>query len=259
MAVKLFRPERAERLFAGCTDTTLISCLQGVMGEVYGDREEDPESARAVLGDFSFFGGKPAEELVFLLSELEFHILVPGSGAWGRLIESCLGERVKPVLRYAIKKEPEVFDRELLLKAVSSLPDGYELKPIDEKLYDQCLEEKWSRDFVGNYPDYDTYRRLGLGMAVVKDGELVAGTSSYSSYSGGIEIEVGTREAYRRRGLAYACSAGLILACLERGLYPGWDAQNLWSVGLAGKLGYHFDREYVVYEYYGGKGPVTEK
>lgn len=254
MAVKLSRPERAEKLFAGCTDTTLFSCLQGIMGEVYGDQEECPEAARAVLGDFSFFGGKPMEELVFLLSEREFHILVPDSEEWGRLIESCLGAKVKPVLRYAIKKEPEIFDRDRLLKAVSSLPAGYQLKQIDEELYHQCLKEKWSRDFVGNYPDYDAYKRLGLGMAVVKDGELIAGTSSYSSYEGGIEIEVGTKEAYRRRGLAYACSAGLILTCLERELYPSWDAQNLHSVGLAEKLGYHFDREYMVYEYYGETG-----
>ena len=256
MIVKLERPERAEGLFEGCTDTTLFSCLQGVMGEVYGDDAERPEAARAVLGDFSFFGGKPTEGLLRLFEDLEFHILVPGSEGWERLIEACLSAKVKRVLRYGIKKEPEVFDRARLLQAASSLPEGYELRQIDEELYHQCRREKWSRDFVGNYPDYDAYRRLGLGMAVVRDGELIAGTSSYSSCLGGIEIEVGTKEVYRRKGFAYACSAGLILACLERGLYPSWDAQNLHSVGLAEKLGYHFDREYAVYEYYGEKEEV---
>ena len=34
MIVKLERPERSEGLFEGCTDTTLFSCLQGVMGLV---------------------------------------------------------------------------------------------------------------------------------------------------------------------------------------------------------------------------------
>ena len=34
----------------------------------------------------------------------------------------------------------------------------------------------------------------------------------------------------------------------EAGMYPSWDAQNLWSAALAEKLGYHLDREYVVYE-----------
>ena len=49
MIVKLEKPERAEALFEGCTDTTLFSCLQGVMGEVYGDDAERPEAARAVV------------------------------------------------------------------------------------------------------------------------------------------------------------------------------------------------------------------
>ena len=44
-------------------------------------------------------------------------------------------------------------------------------------------------------------------MAVLKDGELVAGASSYSTYDKGIEIEIDTREDHRRKGLAYACGA----------------------------------------------------
>lgn len=257
MIMELKEPKLAKELFADCSDTTLLSCLQGVMGQVYAKMAEDgktPESARAILGDFSFFGGKPSKELAGLEAAREFHILVPGTVKWSEAIEECLGTKVKRVLRYAIKKEPDIFDRKKLSLAAASLPEGFELKLIDEVLYYQCRKEKWSRDFVGNYPDYETYKKLGLGMAVVKDGELLAGTSSYSTYLGGIEIEVGTREDYRRRGLAYACSAGLILECLDRGLYPSWDAQNLNSVGLAKKLGYHFEREYPVYEYCGKEG-----
>ena len=67
-------------------------------------------------------------------------------------------------------------------------------------------------------------------------------------YDGGIEIQVGTKPEFRRQGLALACSAQLILACLSRGLYPSWDAQNKASVILAERLGYHFDFEYVAYE-----------
>ena len=52
----------------------------------------------------------------------------------------------------------------------------------------------------------------------------------------------------KRKGLAYVCGSKLILECLERGLYPSWDAQNKWSVALAEKLGYHFSHEYTAYE-----------
>ena len=101
---------------------------------------------------------------------------------------------------------------------------------------------------VSQYGDYATYKKLGLGVAVLKDKELVAGASSYSRYQEGIEIEIDTREDYRRNGLAYACGAKLILECLKRGLYPSWDAQNRCSLALAEKLGYHFSHEYVAYE-----------
>jgi RimJ/RimL family protein N-acetyltransferase len=40
----------------------------------------------------------------------------------------------------------------------------------------------------------------------------------------------------------------LIMECLDRGLYPSWDAANKGSVALAEKLGYHFEKEYVTYE-----------
>lgn len=78
--------------------------------------------------------------------------------------------------------------------------------------------------------------------------EIVAGASSYSSYKEGIEIEVDTKEEYRRKGLATVCSARLILECLDKGLYPSWDAQNKWSVALAEKLGYHYSHTYTAYE-----------
>jgi predicted GNAT family acetyltransferase len=76
---------------------------------------------------------------------------------------------------------------------------------------------------------------------------LVAGASSYSVYSGGIEIEIDTKPEYRRKGLATACGSKLILECLKRGLYPSWDAYDLRSAALAKKLGYQIDRPYVVF------------
>ena len=111
-----------------------------------------------------------------------------------------------------------------------------------------CRQNHWANDLVSQFKDYDAYRELGLGVVILREGELVAGASSYSRYRDGIEIEIDTREDYRRKGLAYVCGAKLILECLKRDLYPSWDAQNKWSVALAEKLGYQFDHEYIVYE-----------
>ena len=82
----------------------------------------------------------------------------------------------------------------------------------------------------------------------MKNGEIVAGASSYARYKDGIEIEVDTAESERRKGLATVACSALILNCLDEGLYPSWDAQNMDSVRLAEKLGYEYDHEYIVYE-----------
>lgn len=78
----------------------------------------------------------------------------------------------------------------------------------------------------------------------MKDDCAVAGVSSYSYYDKGIEIEIDTKKEYRKRGFATILGAKIILECMERGLYPNWDAANQISVKTATKLGYELDRTY---------------
>lgn len=195
--------------------------------------------------------GEPDRELTLSGWELggrSFLIMVPRDRCLAETIEACYGQRTRKSVRYAIKKEPDVFGREKLRAVVAGLPAGYELREMDEVLFRRCREVPWCRDWVAQYEDYARYRRYGLGAIILKEKEPVSGASSYSGYPGGIEIEIDTREDYRRKRPARICGAKLILDCLERGWYPSWDAQNLWSAALAEKLGYHFDHEYTVYE-----------
>lgn len=243
---------RIKSIFKNWDETLIWSCLQGIMGEIHTNEVQDAAMAR--LGDFAFFAGKPNEELIRFKPvsfKQDFIIMVPENEAWAELIEKCYGNKAKKVTRYAIKKEPDVFDKAKLEQAVLDLQDGYELKMMEEAEYNMCKENGWANALVSQYEAYSAYKELGLGVVVLKDGELVAGASSYSRYDEGIEIEIDTREDYRRRGLAYACGAKLILECIRKGLYPSWDAQNKWSVALAEKLGYHFSHEYTAYEIMG--------
>lgn len=237
------------KIFENWDETIIWSCLQGIMGEIYTNLAGD--AAMAILGDFAFYAGNPSEELIRFKPEScrqDFIIMVPQNDMWAELIEECYGEKAKKAIRYAIKKETDSFDVEKLKRAVTGLPEGYELRAIEESEYNMCRENSWANDLVSQYRDYAAYKNLGLGVVALKDGELTAGASSYSTYDKGIEIEIDTREDHRRKGLAYACGAKLILKCLKKGLYPSWDAQNKWSVALAEKLGYHFSHEYVAYE-----------
>lgn len=251
MIQKLYNTKLAESIFDNWQETLIWSCLQNVMGDIYVDSLEEPTCAMALIADFCFFAGEPDEELVHYKPEgckQDFVIMVPQNDKWAGLIERVYGERASRVTRYAIKKEQDVFDREKLEAAVRSLPSEYSLHMMDEKRFNLCRQERWSGDLVSQYQDYKMYQQLGLGVVVQKDNIPIAGASSYTRYQDGIEIEIDTKEEHRRKGLAYVCGAKLILECLDRGLYPSWDAQNLWSVDLAKKLGYHFDHAYTAFE-----------
>lgn len=251
MIYELSDTAKAAPLFAGWEETPIWSCLQGIMGKIYTDDPHCPVSALAVLGDFAFFAGEINKELVSFyppLCKKDFLILVPRDKHWEYALLEHYGQWAKKISRYATKKEPAAFDAEKLKTIVSSLPDRYEICPIDEPIYGQCKEAAWSRDLVSQFPDYDTYRRLGLGVVIRRDRRIVSGASSYSRYDTGIEIEIDTKEAYRRRGLARTCGAGLILECLRRNLYPSWDAHNRGSLALAEKLGYRYSHTYSAIE-----------
>jgi len=240
-----------EPLFSGWEETLIWSCLQNVMGRAFADKEKDPKSAQLVIGDFCFFSGLPNAELITNKPsgrDSDFIIMVPKDEAWSQAIEKVWKSSARRQSRYAIRKEPDVFDRELLERAVDSLSPPFSLRMIDEEIYRQVMEQNWSRDLCSQFADYEDYKKRGIGVVALLGEQVVSGASSYTVYEGGIEIEIDTRKDYRRQGLALACGAKLIIECLRRGLYPSWDAHNLGSVALSQKLGYHFDREYPVYE-----------
>lgn len=285
MVSKIKNMDSVKELFEGWDETIIWSCLQGIMGEIYAPHPneaphhgEKPRSAMAVLGDFCFFAGEANADLVkyrpprcgtgvinvpqrlesgsmspeAAAGRSDMIIMVPQNQQWAELIEDIYRDAARKTERYAIKKEADVFDRAHLKQVVESInrisQQDDVLRSIDETLYRQCKEQPWSRDLVSQFASYDMYSRYGLGFVILKDGEIISGASSYSAYRQGIEIEIDTREDYRRQGLAYVCGARLILECLDRGLYPSWDAQNKASVALAEKLGYHYSHTYTVYE-----------
>ena len=142
---------------------------------------------------------------------------------------------------------------------VNEKPKGFVIMTPQNKEWESCIEtcfpeaKKVTRDFVSSFENKEKYLEIGRGMVVMKSGRIVSGASSYTRYNEGIEIEVDTVEEERRKGLATIASAALILRCLDEGLYPSWDAQNMNSVHLAEKLGYEFDHEYTAYEVAGAE------
>ena len=245
MIYELEDTSKVESLFAGWEITLIYSCLQKVMGKVFVTDTENPKSAMAFVGVFAFVAGEPDRELVINKPD-GFVVMVPQDERWSELIEECFPDARK-FTRYAIRKDT-VFDREKLEKMVAGLPEGYVLKKIDSDLYDLCLQDPVTFDFVSVFGSKERYLELGRGMMILKDGKFVSGASSYTRYKEGIEIEVDTIPSERRKGLASIVCSALILACLDEGLYPSWDAHDMNSVQLSKKFGYEFDHEYTAYE-----------
>lgn len=238
---------KIQYLFFGWEDTLIQSCLQNIMGDVYVDNLSHAQSAVAVLGDFHLFVGIPNKELLTIAEKRPYAILVGSNERWDDLIEEVY-KRAKAITRHAMKKNTNEFDQAYLKKLSETIPPGFSVVPITNQLYYKCLQQSWSRDFVAQFKDAQQFENLGLGFVVLYQAMIVSGASSFSRYDTGIEIQIETLPAYRRMGLASCCAASLILACLERGLNPVWDAHTELSAQFAVKLGYHYDYQYRAYE-----------
>lgn len=232
-------------LFEGWDEALILSCLQGHMGNMIVNDDNNPKSALIAIGDFCFLAGEPNENL--LSSIKGFKLLVPRDAEWEAFIEGFFHKNVKRILRYAIKKEPNVFDKKKLISFVMELEDCYELKLFNKEIFEQAQNRRWSMDLCSQFRDFQDYQNRAIGVAILHDGKLVAGASTYAIYDDGIEIEIDTKPEYRRKGLATICGAKLILESLARGMYPSWDAHDLRSLSLAEKLGYHLSHPYVTY------------
>ena len=244
-------------LFANWPETMIWSALEGGMGRIW-TADEAPRAALCENADFLFLAGSADDAHTEKLLECwreeragQFIILTPRDPACKELIERIFGSHAAAETRYAFQKDGEHFDRERLQAFAEGLEEEFCLTPFNEALYAQAMKNDWSRDFVSQFENAQDYLRRGIGVAALKDGELIGGASSYAVYSKGIEVQIQTRDDFQRRGIALACGARLILMCLERGLYPSWDAANDVSAHLARKLGYVEAGAYPVWELYG--------
>lgn len=240
-------------LFDSLEDTLILSCLQNHMGRAWADHLEQPTFAVLQVSDFVFLAGDVSSPYVipFLkelltVTERDLLLIITKDETFGNLLQNLYGDKFKAIKRYKLQMPPQ-FDTVLLQDVINHIPSGYTLCPLEGKWYDQALKEDWSRDLVSSFGSLEDYMARGLGMVLIKDGEIVSGASSYSIYTGGLEIEIDTKEPYRKQGLARIVGAALILAALRKGLDPHWDAANETSVRLAQRLGYLYQGSYTTY------------
>ncbi|EJS68773.1 GNAT family N-acetyltransferase [Bacillus cereus] len=236
-------------MFEDFNNVVLLSYLQGHMGKAWVNDLEKPTVAQITVGIFTFYAGNPSvqgtEELLRNIPDRM--LVIVNSEEWKKCLETLYERKIDKFLRYKFKRNAEVFDHSKLQSFILTLPKGYELRRIDEHIANNPTLHKLSEDFTSQFQSIEDYIKRGIGYSILYNGEVVCGASSYSIYDDGIEIEVATDHNHRRKGLATVVSAALILDCLEKGIYPNWDAANTTSAKLAEKLGYVFDKAYDTY------------
>lgn len=252
--IELLKNERAplQNLCLGKSDVELFSCIEGNAGQVWVNNKENPTLAIILIADFCFLLGhseklEDGDYIIKIYDNIKRKIIVPDSSFWIKVIETYFPDNHRTFSRYSIKTEPEVFNKDNLNSYIKAIESKFDIVNIDKTNYKKVLADDFMADCCSNYSSLDDFTKNGLGYLIIHDDEIISAASSYGYCIGSIEITIGTKEDYRQKGLALACASKLILDCLARGIYPHWDAANLESVALAEKLGYHFNKEYIVY------------
>jgi GNAT superfamily N-acetyltransferase len=243
------------QLCDGKTDVELMSCVEGNMGRAWVDTLDIPSTGIVIAADFCFLLGqtqhiKDEDAIKEILETYKGKIIMIDDMGWVSFIEKNYPNNLKKFKRYAFKKEESVFQKDKLMNFIISVESEFQIDKINESNYARVIEDGFMADCCCFFSSIDEFLKHGIGYIIEKDGEIIAGASSYSFCKGNISITIGTKDKYRRKGLAAACASKLILDCLDKGIYPRWDAANLQSVYLAEKLGYHFEKEYEVYSIY---------
>jgi GNAT superfamily N-acetyltransferase len=210
---------------------------------------DDPVSPSVAVShiDFWLIGGEPgapaAAEAVRMVTR---GTIVTAGGAWDDVVRETLGAAAQERTRtgFATSHRHE-WDRARLREMAASLPEGFAIRRITASNLATFLDV--AKDFASNWRSHEAFLAGGVGFGVFEGDRCVAGCGSFTLANNRLEVEIDTEPAYRRRGLARAVAAALILHCLEAGIEPCWDAHNPESAALAQQLGFVEPYPYTVF------------
>lgn len=216
------------------------SVLDGVMGKAYVDNTITPQIAFLAVRSYCFMSGNLSKEKLKNIIDKNFknYILIPSDNLKSE-IENIYEDGIIKRQRFSIKKEVK-FNKTKLKDMLNKIPDKFEIIKINKNLSDRIKKE----DFINITDDYE---KNGIGYCCMYNNEIIGVASSNIFYKDGIEVNIGVKENYRRRGIATALAANLILECLKENKKISWDADNMNSVRLAQKLGFEYDSTYDIY------------
>jgi GNAT superfamily N-acetyltransferase len=227
-------------------------------GQVFCDFREKPRSALVVTNfGFTLLVGAEQNKLfdagLAHLFETE-EMLKPGyllwyspPPRWQKALDTLVPDvvRRRERVRFEFHKESALWLEESTLP-----PEGFEVKDLcldliakTEKLGVEIDSRFWgsANDFVAH----------GLGVCIMKDGEMVSLCYAAALVDRLAEVDVVTMPEFRSHGLGNLVTQQFIRECLSRGFAPSWDCfgYNIGSMKLADKLGFKEVRRYPFYSF----------
>lgn len=138
------------------------------------------------------------------------------------------------------------------------MPEGFELKRMDATLF-----EKYSKEMDWSYYDLwgttDNFVSNGFGFCILKDNEFVSVCNTYYVKQGFAEIDIVTKDEFRRQGYALITCSEFIKYCVKNDIKPLWDcdAGNKNSKNLALKIGFKCVENYQMHWWHENKNVVA--
>ena len=229
---------RLARAFRHCArvDTAIDCAVEGQLGRVLVDAVDAPTAFALTVGPFWYFAGDVmGPGAADLLSAFpRFGLMMPSLSGWLEAARALHGSAWRVFPRYRFSADT-LSRSHLTGMLAGSAHHVSVLDPSATALLSAGPEPLLD---LADFDSADDFLARSFGFAAF-DGDRPMGLA-YASLicSHSIEVSVFVDEPYRRRGLATAVSAALLLESLDRGLRPNWDAANRESCALAQKLGY---------------------
>ena len=216
----------------------IFPALSQNRGRIWVDSIDSPTVAKLQLNVLNFIGGDSnsvsAMELLQTMKQMQ-PVFVPDD--WIDFIVKEWGDRLGKQKRTMMS--PDSLDINFLRGLRNRLPTEYLLERVDIETAKK-LDKGVHRHIAMHFDGSADFVESGFGFCVKHENKVISIASTYTPYTNKFDVQVDTIDdpVHRRKGLATAVCATLMVYALENNVVPHWDAANDISVQLALKLGY---------------------
>lgn len=215
-------------------------------GFILADDRNQPNVALSFMGGCIIYGGDANHDSARnLVQSMKIQpAILSYSESWTALIKDEFREKAKHVTRYYLPFSS--LNKTKLYSLDLSVNENYKLIKANEPIAEKLKEEIGEEYQIHHYMSLKDFVETGCCYCITKGNEICSATAAFIRNRNKIQIQVNTKQSYRRQGMATKTSASMLRYCIENGITADWDACNTNSRDLAYKLGYEESIPYEV-------------